>query len=85
MMECASVLLVVILVAGWILVVSIKAQNRFEKEHPPISEEEFVARCSAGTNPQVALKVRRIVSDNLGVAHDRIDPSMDFSEDLGAD
>jgi hypothetical protein len=59
------------------------ARQRFEERFPPISDAEFVARSRPGTNPKVALKVRRIVADNLGVEYDRIYPSTRFTDDLG--
>jgi hypothetical protein len=31
---------------------------RFERRFPPISDAEFVARCTPGTDPAVALMVR---------------------------
>jgi hypothetical protein len=60
-------------------------QEAFEARFPPISDAEFVARCTPGTRPEVALKVRRIVADTLGVEYERIYPSSRFVEDLGAD
>ena len=60
-------------------------QIAFNERFPPISDDEFLARCPPGTNPVVALKVRRIVSDQLGVNYERIYPSTRFVEDLGAD
>lgn len=56
------------------------------REHfPPISDEEFLARCTPGTRPEVALTVRRIVAEQLGFEYERIYPSSRFVEDLGAD
>ena len=52
---------------------------------PPISDAEFLARCSPGTRPEVALKVRRIVADTLGVEYERVHPSGRFVEDFAAD
>jgi hypothetical protein len=66
-------------------VVSCWDQKRSRRRFPPISDDEFLARCAPGTNPQVALKVRRIVADSLGVEYERIYPSSRFAEDLGAD
>jgi hypothetical protein len=63
-----------------------KHQNEaFKLRFPPISDAEFMARCSPETDPAVALKVRRIVAENLGVEYERIYPSSRFAEDLGAD
>ena len=60
-----------------------KAQ--FEKRFPPISDAEFMERCPAGTNPAVALKVRRIVANQLNIEYGRIYPSSSFVNDLGVD
>jgi hypothetical protein len=62
-----------------------RRRKTFEKRFPPISEAEFVARCRPGTDPKVALKVRRIIADSLGVDYERVYPSSRFVEDLGAD
>lgn len=61
------------------------AQDDFEKRFPPISDEEFVARCEPGCDPVVAVKVRKIVSEQLNVEYARIHPSSRFIEDLKAD
>jgi hypothetical protein len=55
----------------------------FREQFPPMSDAEFLAGCSPGTNPEVALKVRRIVADFLGVERERVHPSMRFVEDIG--
>jgi hypothetical protein len=57
----------------------------FESQFPPISDAEFVARCTPGTDPRVALKVRKIIAEHLAVEYERIYPSARFVEDLGAD
>lgn len=46
----------------------------FERRFPPISDEEFVARCTPGTDPAVALRVRKIVAYHTGVEYERIYP-----------
>lgn len=60
-------------------------REQFEKDWPPISDEEFLSLCSPDTPPEIALGVRRIVAENLGVDYERVHPSMYFQEDLGAD
>lgn len=55
------------------------------KDWPPITEDEFIRRCSRGVNRERALKVRRIISEQLGVDYDRIYPEQRFVEDLGCD
>ena len=57
----------------------------FEDRFPPISDDEFVARCTPCTSRHVALTVRRIVAKNLAVEYDRVHPSMRWIEDIGAD
>ena len=61
------------------------ATRSFEKRFPPISDAEFVARCTPGADPDIALRVRRIVVHRLGVEYERIYPSTRFVDDLGAD
>jgi hypothetical protein len=56
----------------------------FEERFPPISDAEFLARCSPGVDPAVALKVRRIVADYFDIDYERVHPSMRFVDDLGA-
>ena len=69
------------------VIVMVVVRNRadFAERYPPISDAEFLARCSPGVNPAVALKVRRIVAEYFGIAYERVHPSMTFIEDLGAD
>ena len=76
-----------IFVATFLFVIirkGIQRDEEFNERFEPISDAEFLARCP-GTDPVIALKVRRIVSEHLGVEYDRIHPSARFVEDLGAD
>jgi hypothetical protein len=79
----------VLLYAGSLFLSALdKNQNRksnanFDRQFPSISDDEFLARCRAGTDREVALKVRRIVSEQFGIEYDRIYPSSRFVEDLG--
>jgi hypothetical protein len=57
----------------------------FAEKFPPISDEEFLARCSPGTSREVALKVRRIMADIFGVEYERIHPSARIMDDLAGD
>jgi hypothetical protein len=81
--------LFVVLSLGIVLLVCLirakRQQRAFEEQFPPISDAEFLAQCTPGTNPKVALRVRRIVADALGVEYERIYPSSRFVDDLGAD
>ncbi len=50
-----------------------------------LTDDEFLARCRPGTRPEVALKVRKIVSEQLFIPVEQIYPEDRFVEDLGAD
>jgi hypothetical protein len=68
------------------LVVWLVLEKRdFERRFPPISDAEFLARCPPGTNPEVALRVRRIVAKHFAIEYERVYPSTRFIEDLRAD
>lgn len=79
---------IAVVFAVWVLLAVMwerRSQAKFKQKFPPISDAEFVARCGPGTNAEIALKVRRIVSDQLGVQYERIYPESSFVNDLGAD
>lgn len=85
-----TTLVIVVVVGALVLLatalhVDRAAQQDFEERFPPISDEEFIARCEPGCNPMVAIKVRKIVSEQLNVEYARIHPSSRFIDDLRAD
>ena len=51
----------------------------------PITDEEFVALCRPGVKPEMALKVRAIVAEQLAIPPERIRPEHRFVEDLLVD
>jgi hypothetical protein len=67
----------------WAIFAYIDAR-RFDREFPPISDDEFMARSSC-TNPEIALKVRRILPECLNIDYERIHPSATLQGDLGAE
>jgi hypothetical protein len=67
-----------------LIVIARQERQRFEEKFPPLTDAEFLARCSTGIDPDVALRVRRIVADSLCVPYERLHPSARFNEDLGA-
>lgn len=69
----------VVLALLWHASENIPSQDKW----PPISEDEFIRRCRSGVNRERALKVRRIISEQLGVDYDRVYPEQRFVEDLG--
>ncbi len=50
-----------------------------------VSDEDFLAACSPGVCPEDALKVRKIISEQLCFPEHAIHPSHRLVEDLGAD
>ena len=57
----------------------------FDRHFPPITDEEYIARCTPGTNPDIALRVRKVIAEQLAVPYERIYPEARLVEDLGAD
>lgn len=59
--------------------VAFKAEGReTPEEFPLLSDAEFLASCRPGTNPEVALKVRRIVAELFDIEYERVHPTMRF-------
>jgi hypothetical protein len=85
MLQAVGFGVAVLVVLAAITVIERQRGAVFRKKFPPISDEEFMAQCPPGTSREVALKVRRIVADQLGLEYERIYPSASFVNDLGAD
>lgn len=75
---CIGVAFVVVAMWCWEFI----RHRDFIRNWPPISDDEFIAKCSPGTNRQRALKVRRIIAEQLGVPYEHIHPDQSFIEDL---
>ena len=79
-------IVIALFIAAVILVlmasVSSTMSSSFNERWPPLSDDEFLARCSPGTTRETALRVRRIISEQLGVPYDQIYPEQDFVNDL---
>jgi hypothetical protein len=80
-----TAVLVGVAVLALVLVTAFRARVDFKERFPLISDAEFLARCSPGTNPEMAIKVRRIVARHFAVEYERVHPTMTFVDDLGAD
>jgi hypothetical protein len=83
--QIVAVISVLLIAFALSAIVDRRKRLAFEERFPPISDEEFVARCAPGTSPEVALGVRRMLSDALGVDYERIYPSSRLIKDLGAE
>ncbi len=79
-----SCIAAITLVVGLIFVVasSFCDSRGFHDKWPPISDEEFLSRCTPGIRRETALKVRRIVSEQLGIPYDQVYPEQNFIRDL---
>ena len=82
--------LLVVLIVG--VIVGTAARNRFlarrrafNDRFPPISDDEFVRRCGPDVHRDIAIRVRRIVADQLGIEYERVYPEQSFVGDLGCD
>jgi hypothetical protein len=79
----------VILVVGLLVLVGVVLdairERRFRTRFPPIDDDEFIRRCSPGVNRDVALRVRRIMSNSLDIEYERIYPEQNFVYDLHLD
>ena len=60
-------------IATIIVIVVDKWQDAdFNERFPPINDEEFVRRYRNGINRDTALRVRRIISEQLGIEYGRV-------------
>jgi len=84
-----SAVLVVVLVGFALLGIAcarsaIRTIERFNERFPVLSDAEYLARCSPGTDPDIALRVRRTLAEAFGVEEERIYPSARLIKDLDA-
>lgn len=84
-METATYVIVAAIFLMTVLIVCSFRSVQWLDKWPPIDDDEFMDRCKPGTNREIALKVRRIVSEQLGIEYDRVYPEQNFVDDLGCD
>jgi len=77
-----AVLALFVVVAMLCVFLSCRHDAKFYERFPPIDDDEFIRRCGAGVNRDVALRVRRIISESLGIEYERIHPDQSFVSDL---
>ena len=68
-----------------LVILSKRRREWIRRRYAPMSDEEFMSKCTPGTDPNVALRVRRIIAERLGVDDERIHPSTRFTDDFGTD
>ena len=66
-----------------VIVNDIRKHYEFLEKYPPISDDEFMEKLPAGTNRDVALRVRQIVAEQSGVDRERIYPETLFVDLMG--
>jgi hypothetical protein len=78
-------IVVLVFLGAMIVILQKRETAKFDERFPPIDDDEFVRRCSPGVNRDIALRVRRIVSEQLGIEYERIYPEQKFVDDLYCD
>ncbi len=68
----------------WMLAI-VRRRPNWNQLRPPISDDEFVSRCSSGVSRATALRVRRVVAEQLGVPYSQVYPEQHFVNDLFCD
>ncbi|MCA9023824.1 MAG: hypothetical protein KDA86_01300 [Planctomycetaceae bacterium] len=74
LVECVALFLVVV---GFRVVMGgshAHAIRRYQDKFPPISDEEFVARCEPSVSLEVAHGVRQTIGSIFGIEAERIHP-----------
>ena len=74
-------ILISLIVVVFALAASYKS-TMFNRRFPPIDDDEFVRHCGPGVNRDVALRVRQIVAEQLGIAYEQVYPEQRFVQDL---
>ena len=64
------------------VVLDARRRRAFDERWPPISDDEFVARCSPGADRAVALEVRRMIAEQFSVPYEQVHPGQEFVGDL---
>lgn len=85
MLANAAIIVVVLVLLSAMVYCMRRRQAALEQAFPPISDAEYLALCRPGTNPDVALKVRKVLAEALNVDWERIYPSSRLIQDLGAE
>lgn len=80
-MLLASIGVAIVLILA-VLFLQRSGERGFREKWPAISDEEFLKRCPDGVSPEVALRVRRIISEQLNIPYAEIHPDQRFVEDL---
>ncbi len=70
----------IMLFSGAIYLLYLAPSNAFYKKWPAINDDEFVRRCSPGISREVAIKVRKIISDVSGEEYEHIHPEQQLSD-----
>ena len=84
-MSCFAFASVFFAVVFLCVFLAFRAERKFLDKWPAIDDDEFLRRCSPGTSRETAIKVRRIVSEQLGIPYAHVYPEQHFVNDLGCD
>jgi hypothetical protein len=84
-MICLVTILLLAIIATIIVLCEQRRVAVFNKRFPPIDDDEFVRRCGPGVRRETALRVRRIIAEQLGIEYEQVYPEQSFANDLGCD
>lgn len=82
MVDLIIVLAIITLCGLCVLGLRSHSVRKFDQKWPPIDDDEFIRRCHSGVDRTVALRVRAIVAEQLGISYDQIYPEQNFVNDL---
>ena len=73
-MMVATIILLFAVIFAMVFALEMKKAADFNERFPPIDDDEFIRRCRPGVNRGIALRVRRIISEQLGIQYERVYP-----------
>jgi hypothetical protein len=84
-MLCLVTILLLAIIATFVVLCEQRRVAAFNKRFPPTDDDEFVRRCGPGVRRETALRVRRIIAEQLGIEYEQVYPEQSFANDLGCD
>ena len=79
-MNTISMLAILVFIVGMLYIAEQFFRNEHYSKQPEMSDDEFMNQLPEGTSRDVAMRVRTIVSEQMGVPRDRVYPDSKFSE-----
>ena len=80
MVTSIAFIVAVVVAIAICMVGEIRRAQKIRAKYPPISDEEFMAKLPPGTSRDIAMRVRSIVAEQMGVDRERIHPDTKFTD-----